>query len=101
MENYFLRVDKTFENHIEQDSWHRDLVRRMTIEVEGIRPALLDEAAAAAIDELRAFRHIFRNVYQTELNSQKVMELQKGMSGTLEAFQKSHKVFVSKIRAML
>jgi len=46
MENYFLRIAKTFENNVEGDAWHRDLVRRMLIQVEGIRPAFLDDEAA-------------------------------------------------------
>lgn len=101
LENYFLRVAKTFENHIDQDSWHRDLVSRMAIEVEGIRPALLDDATALRIDELRGFRHIFRNVYQTELKSEKVMELQRGLQATVDAFMQCHRVFIGKIRAIL
>lgn len=101
LENYFLRVAKTFENHIDQDSWHRDLVRRMSIEVEGVRPALLDDRTAQAVDELRAFRHIFRNIYQTELKAGKVLELQAGLPATLEAFQQSHGQFVARLRAMI
>lgn len=101
LENYFLRVAKAFENHVDQDSWHRDLVRRMAIEVEGVRPALLDDATAVRIDELRAFRHIFRSVYQTELKAGKVMEVQAGLPSTLDAFQQSHEQFVARLRAML
>lgn len=101
LENYFLRVAKAFENHIDQDAWHRDLVRRMTIEVEGIRPALLDDETARRIDELRAFRHIFRNVYQTELKSEKVMELERILPATMEAFFRCHETFIGRIRAIL
>ncbi len=60
MENYFLRVAKTFENHVDGDPWHRDLVRRMSIEVEGIRPTLRNDETGIAVDELRAFLHVFR-----------------------------------------
>jgi hypothetical protein len=32
MENYFLRIAKGFENELGPSSWHRDLVRRMSLE---------------------------------------------------------------------
>jgi hypothetical protein len=98
MENYFLRIAKTFENNVGGDTWHRDLVRRMTIEVDGVRPALLDDETAAKIDELRAFRHVFRNVYQAPLRAERVRELQAAVPAIVEAFRRSHLVFVEKIR---
>jgi hypothetical protein len=100
MENYFLRVAKTFENHVDGDSWHRDLVRRMSIEVEGIRPALLNDETAIAVDELRAFRHVFRNVYISPLNPIKVLELQETVPQTVEAFKSSSAEFIDKLRRM-
>jgi hypothetical protein len=101
MENYFLRVAKTFENHVEGDAWHRDLVRRMSIAVEGIRPALLDDETALAIDELRAFRHVFRNVYMSPLIPRKVLEVQGILRATLDAFEARSAEFIAKLRLML
>jgi hypothetical protein len=101
MENCFLRVAKTFENHIDGDSWHRDLVRRMSIEVEGVRPALLDDETAAAIDELRAFRHVFRNVYQNPLKPKKVLELQETVPGTVQAFAQRCTEFIARLRNII
>ena len=40
LENYALRIAKTFENQLESTSWHSDLVRRMTLEIRGVRPAV-------------------------------------------------------------
>ena len=37
LENYALRVAKTFENDLDRDTWHRDLVKRMTIEIATTR----------------------------------------------------------------
>ena len=100
MENYFLRIAKTFENNIEGESWHRDLVRRMTLDIEGLRPAFLDDTTALAIDELRSFRHVFRNAYQGGLKGAKVAELQQTLPETLEAFAQRHEIFIKKLRAM-
>lgn len=101
MENCFFRIAKTFENHVEGEAWHRDLVRRMSIEVEGIRPSVLDEEVASGVDELRAFRHVFRNVYQSSLNPRKVLELQEGLPATIRGFTMNIGDFVVKLRRMV
>jgi hypothetical protein len=85
MENYFLRVAKTFENHVEGDAWHKDLVRRMSIEIDGMRPALLDDETA----------------YMSPLNSGKVLELQKKVPSTLESFHHRSTEFIEKLRRMI
>src|SRR4030067_2909042 len=72
MENYFLCVAKGFENAIARDHWDKDLVKRMSLEIEGIRPAVLKAGDVPLIDELRAFRPLFRNIYQGELDTGKL-----------------------------
>jgi hypothetical protein len=61
IENYCLRVAKFFENGLGRDSWHKELLRRMTMEIETVRPALLDQATYQLVDELRSFRHLRTN----------------------------------------
>ena len=41
LEEIFLRIAETFENQIPSDRWHAGLLQRMTIEISGIRPAVL------------------------------------------------------------
>lgn len=101
MENSFLRIAKTFENHIEGDRWHRDLVQRMTIQVEGMRPALLDSDAALLVDELRAFRHIFRNIYQTRLDPERVMAVARTCEKAMDAFGAATERFKGELRIIL
>ncbi|MDP3177730.1 MAG: hypothetical protein Q8M76_07490 [Spirochaetaceae bacterium] len=101
MENCFLRIAKTFENHLDADAWHRDLVRRMSIPIEAIRPALLDDETAGAVDELRAFRHVFRNVYQNPLKPKKVLELDDTVADTVQAFTADCETFIATLRAMI
>jgi hypothetical protein len=98
LENYFLRVAKFFENALDPDTWHRDLVRRMALEIRGVRPALLDDSLAARIDELRAFRQVFRNVYQTSLDPERVRALQGRLRDLTEGFAAAHERFLKLIR---
>jgi hypothetical protein len=72
----------------------------MTLTIEGIRPAFLDEEAADVIDELRSFRHVFRNLYQGGIKPKKVMDIQEKVPEVLGSFQKSHKAFIRKLRSL-
>lgn len=52
-----------------EETWHKELLYRMTIPLEGLRPAVISEDLAAELDEYFSFRHIFRNIYGFELKS--------------------------------
>ncbi|MEM9120046.1 MAG: hypothetical protein AAGD09_19490 [Cyanobacteria bacterium P01_F01_bin.56] len=72
-ENVCLNVAKIFENQIDdRGQWHAVLLRRMTLDVEGLRPKLLSSEAYECLDELRRFRHVFRNAYTIELDPQRI-----------------------------
>lgn len=101
MESYFLRVAKFFENDIDRSSWHRDLVRRMTLSIEGIRPAVLSEEEARTIDELRAFRHVFRHMYQSELDPDKLELVESRTPRAIAAFEAAHERLLAILRALL
>lgn len=47
--------------------WHRTLLRSMTIDKPGHRPALLDSALAGELGRYLAFRHLFRHLYVLDL----------------------------------
>ena len=66
----------------------------MTQPVEGVRPALFGAQTFRCLDELRAFRHVFRSAYSLTLDSEwvefvlrKAKELQALYPGDLERFK--------------
>ena len=72
-EDLFLIVARHFENHIEDKSrYHSELLSRMSLDIPGIRPALLDASSSRILDELRGFRHVFRHAYGVELDIRKI-----------------------------
>lgn len=72
-EDLFLIVAKYFENTIEDQSrYHIELLRRMVIDIEGVRPPLLKQQTMNWLDELRAFRHVFRHAYSYDLDKNKL-----------------------------
>lgn len=72
-EDLFKLVADRFENTIEDKSrYHIELLRRMSIPIEGIRPFLLTEDATKLLDGLRSFRHLFRHAYNYNIDSRKL-----------------------------
>lgn len=93
-EDLLKLVADSFENHIEASAYyHRRLLWRMKIPIEGVRPALLSETSHKLLDSLRAFRHVFRHAYSYELDPKKlalvvedVLKLKRLYQGEIDRF---------------
>ncbi|MCX7667855.1 MAG: hypothetical protein N2Z84_02870 [Atribacterota bacterium] len=79
LEDLFREIAKTFENTVEEDPlrFHRQLLKRMSLEVPRIRPRVLTPESYEILDELRGFRHIFRHSYAYSLSPEKVLHLKE------------------------
>jgi hypothetical protein len=55
--------------------WHRDLLKQMSLNVPGTRPAVLSQATTSALTEFLEFRHIVRNVYTFNLRPDRIASL--------------------------
>jgi len=73
--------------------WHVELLRQMTLDLPGIRPAVMSKPSAEQLDELRRFRHRVRNIYAATLAPQRMSavvetlpELWRDVRQQLEAF---------------
>ena len=97
-EQLFDEVARFFENRIDEARYHADLIRRMQLEIRGIRPALLSEATASGLDELRRFRHLFRHAYATDLEPAKVAKLAAKTPGIRSAFGQDFERFLTRLR---
>jgi len=63
-ENLFRRAAVLFGNHVvDRDQWHTQLLRRVALDVPGVRPPLVSPELYESLDELRRFRHLFRTAY--------------------------------------
>ena len=92
-ENYFLRIAKFFENGLDSNAWHAELIDRMCIEIEGLRPRLFDRSYARRMDELRRFRRAFRNLYQSELDPRRLRLVDEGVPSLVADFLPLHERF--------
>jgi hypothetical protein len=69
LENIFRNIARAFENQVSQESWHREVLQRMRLDLTPLRPAVIDAEAYEKLDELRRFRHVFRTMYGLDLDS--------------------------------
>ena len=96
-----LRVAKAFENNIDDErGWHAELIRRMTLEIPGIRPALWPESLAHPLRELRAFRHVFTHAYDLVLDPDKLRLLLKYSGNVAPEISQLTQRFVQAVAAM-
>lgn len=66
----------------QQRAWHRLLLEQMSRPLPGVRPAVLSEDAARALDGYLGFRHRFRNVYGFDLDWAKIRALLEHLDET-------------------
>ncbi|WP_246673175.1 hypothetical protein [Mesorhizobium sp. B2-9-1] len=55
-------------------SMHQDVLDQMSVQIAGIRPAVLDPALYEAFGELKGFRHLVRHRYGFDLKTDKAQE---------------------------
>jgi hypothetical protein len=67
-ENIFRGIARFFENDLGPETWHSDLLKRMKLNVENYRPAVIDEELYRLLEDFRGFRHVFRHSYSFELD---------------------------------
>jgi hypothetical protein len=100
LENYFSRISKFFDNELDSASWHRDLVDRMTLSIEGVRPRLLPPSIRRQVHELRSFRHVVRNLYDSELDPERVGRINSQLPEIMKVMIAAHSSFYAKIVAV-
>ena len=86
-ENIFRSIARFFENDIDPQTWHKDILKRMKVEVNGFRPSVINEELYLLLDDFRAFRHKFRHSYSFELDWEKECIVGKKFPKTAKMFK--------------
>lgn len=71
-ETVFVRVSQFFENNLDEKRWHKDLLERMTLEIEPVRPRVISQAAYDDLVEIMRFRHFRRYYFGTAYDWERV-----------------------------
>jgi len=97
-EDLFKIVAETFENHIQDKTkYHMELLKRMTVSIEGVRPQLLSQESYILLDNLRSFRHFFRHAYSYEIDVRKVRIVLDDADKLREMYKKDVEIFLESL----
>jgi hypothetical protein len=66
IETALLRISQGFDNALNPNRWHADLLDKMVLEKKGFRPRVLSDESHRLLTELMRFRHFKR--YYLELD---------------------------------
>ncbi|MFP4062461.1 MAG: antitoxin [Halochromatium sp.] len=99
-ENIFRAIARFFENDLGADSWHADMLRRMTLEIEGYRPAVIDNALFQVLNDFRGFRHVFRNNYGFELDWERERLVARRFPQALVELRAQIQVFLERLEVL-
>jgi hypothetical protein len=77
----------------DQHRWHAQLLAQAALETE-FRPAIITTALYKALEELRKFRHLERNIYGHSLIAARVAELAALSLEAAEKFQSEAHAFI-------
>jgi hypothetical protein len=72
-EDLFKLTAGFWENNVNIDGdFHVNLLKRMLVHIEQVRPALISEQSYQFLNELRGFRHVFRHAYSFGMDDERV-----------------------------
>lgn len=101
MADFYMGVEKIFSTLIEElnggtpkgEAWHKRLLLAMTLEVKGVRPAVISKALYENLVQFLGFRHVVRQAYGFQLDEVKLHNLEKIFEKTWRRFSSEIKDF--------
>ena len=76
-ETIFLRISRFFENDLSNRTWHKDLLDKMILEIQGVRQAVLGDETYKILIEFLKFRHFRRYYFEFEYDWDRIDYLEK------------------------
>ncbi|MFP4429521.1 MAG: antitoxin [Desulfovermiculus sp.] len=99
-ENIFLSIARFFENEVEPGAWHRDLLRRMKLEVPEYRPRIISHQLYLLLDDFRGFRHRFRHSYSFELDWEREKVVARKLEPAFALLQEQISSFLAQLSVL-
>jgi HepT-like protein len=100
LETVFLRISRCFENSLSQERWHQDLLRKMTLEIPGVRQPVISDAAAPLLLELLRFRHFKRYYFELEYDWDRIDFVRKKYAQLKPLLQSDFERFMRFLREL-
>ncbi len=101
LETLFLRISQFFENSLQTERWHADLLEKMTLRIEGLREPVISDQTYGQLRELMRFRHFRRYYFELEYDWDKLDFLVKKFTflrGTIGKELSLFKDFLSQLK---
>lgn len=97
-EDAFKLVANAFENNVEaRGGYHVELLKRMAIPIDGVRPAFVSGKCFRLLDNLRAFRHLLRHAYMYDLDERKVRLVLEDALALKALYRRDIRAFFNKL----
>lgn len=80
--------------------WHKRLLKSMSLAIEGKRPPVISKAIKKELEEFLAFRHVIRNIYGFEIDSERLRGLLEKVKKVFENFKRDITKFLGFLRSM-
>lgn len=100
LETIFFRISQFFENDLQEEQWHRDLLDKMTLDIEGVRIAAVSEANYGRLLEILKFRHFKRYYFELEYDWDRLEFLKKKLLEAHPIVEKDLNRFVEFLRSI-
>ena len=96
-ETAFVRISQFFENHLDSEHWHKDLLERMTLEIKDIRPRVLSDETILVLNEYLRFRHFKRYYFEFKYDPKRIAYLESRFDEAVDKVQKELEEFIGKL----
>ncbi len=102
LEQLAARVAAAFENHIEdRQTWHTELIRRLSLDIPGVRPAFFSPGMTSDLRELRGFRHVFVHAYDLVLDKNRIADLVMGAARLAARMPVACETFLDRVQEQM
>ncbi|NWF75124.1 MAG: hypothetical protein HXY53_00880 [Nitrospirae bacterium] len=81
--------------------WHKRLLKSMSLEIENIRPPVISKDTSKLLEEYLAFRHVIRNIYGFEIDSERLTSLVEKIYGTHERLREEINSFIRFLKKLV
>ncbi|MEW5954572.1 MAG: hypothetical protein AB1815_12770 [Bacillota bacterium] len=96
LESVFERISDELDGGIgRRGDYHREVLRSMAIEIDGVRSRVISPELAEELDDYRKFRHMFRHAYAAELRWKKMSHLALNITAIYNLVEINIKGFVT------
>ena len=100
LETAFVRISKFFENNLDSDRWHKQLLENMRIEIPGIRQAVINGKTYDILSEFLRFRHFKRYYYDYNYDRDRMIFLEKKLLQSIPMVKKDLAAFNTFLEAL-